>query len=157
GSGGGPGGVGRCATRGRRLPPRRRPSRALGAAGAETKAEARAPPDATPSRYQAAAEPREGGLKLATFPGRADASHGHHLRTHVDGTDARRAEQTPFISQVVDLQGFGIRTRDALSRVSPVNCFHLRNPGRLAWNNRTPVGCGVQPKRLVKARERLAG
>jgi hypothetical protein len=29
------------------------------------------------------------------------------------GTGARRAEQTPFISQVVDLQGFWIRTRNA--------------------------------------------
>src|SRR5262245_6789189 len=72
----------------------------------------------------------------------------------VDGTDARRAEQTPFISQVVDLQGFWIRTRNALSRVSSVKCCHLRNPGRLAWHDRTPVGCGVQPKRLVKVRER---
>jgi hypothetical protein len=34
--------------------------------------------------------------------------------TSIDGTDARRAEQTPVISQVFD-QGFWIRTRSALS------------------------------------------
>jgi hypothetical protein len=73
---------------------------------------------------------------------------------HVDGTGARRAEQTPFISKVVDLQGFLIRTRNALSRASAVKSSHLRNPGRLAWHDRTPVGCGVQPKRLVMVRER---
>jgi hypothetical protein len=92
--------------------------------------------------------------KPACRVGPTDARNGYHLRTHVDGTDARRAEQTPFISQVVDLQGFWIRTRNALSRVSSVKCCHLRNPGRLAWHDRTPVGCGVQPKRLVKVREK---
>jgi hypothetical protein len=45
--------------------------------------------------------------------GRIDARNGHRLRTHVAGTDARRSEQTPLISQVVDLQGFWIRTRNA--------------------------------------------
>ena len=94
-----------------------------------------------------------GGSALRAEVGRTDARNGHHLRTHVDGTDARRAEQTPFISQDVDLLGFWIRTPNALSRVSSVKCCHLRNPGRLAWNDRTPVGCGVQPKRLVKVRE----
>jgi hypothetical protein len=34
------------------------------------------------------------------------------------------------------------------------NHWELRNPVRLAWDNGTPVGCGVQPKRLVKVRER---
>jgi len=38
--------------------------------------------------------------------------------------------------------------------VSPVKYFHLLNPRRLAWHDRTPVGCSVQPKRLVKVRER---
>ena len=37
--------------------------------------------------------------------GLTDARNGHHLRTHVDGTDARRAEHPHFISQVVDRQG----------------------------------------------------
>jgi hypothetical protein len=95
-----------------------------------------------------------GGSAPRAEVGRTDARNGHHLRTHVDGTDPRRAEQTPFISQVVDLQGFWIRTRNALSRISSVKCCHLQNPGRLAWHDRTPVGCGVQPKRLVKVRER---
>jgi hypothetical protein len=86
--------------------------------------------------------------------GRTDARNGHRLRTLVDGIDARRAEQTTLISQVVDLQGFRIRTRNALSRVSAVKSSHLRYPGRLAWHDRTPVRCGVQPKRLVKVREK---
>jgi hypothetical protein len=72
----------------------------------------------------------------------------------VGETDARRAEQTPFISQIVDLQGYWILTCNALSRVSPVKCLHLLNPRRLALYDRAPVGCGVQPKRLVKVRER---
>src|SRR5262249_1674675 len=37
--------------------------------------------------------------------GQTDARNGHYLRTHVDRTDARRAEQPHFISQVVDRQG----------------------------------------------------
>jgi hypothetical protein len=56
-----------------------------------------------------------GGSALRAEVGQTDARNGHHLRTHVDGTGARRAEQTPLISQVVDLQGFWIRTRNALS------------------------------------------
>jgi hypothetical protein len=49
-----------------------------------------------------------GGSALRAEVGRADARNGHRLRTHVDGTDARHAEQMPLISQVVDLQGFWI-------------------------------------------------
>ena len=37
--------------------------------------------------------------------GQTDARNGHHLRTHVDGADARRVELPEFISQVVDRQG----------------------------------------------------
>src|SRR5215475_12179524 len=70
-----------------------------------------------------------GRSALRAEVGRTDARNGHHLRTHVDGTDARRAEQTPFISQVVDLQGFWIRTRNALSRVSSVSAATCGIPG----------------------------
>jgi hypothetical protein len=34
-----------------------------------------------------------------------DARNGHHLRTHINGTDARRVEHPHFISQVADWQG----------------------------------------------------
>src|SRR5262249_51219876 len=41
-----------------------------------------------------------------SWPGGHPGSvRGPHLRTHVDGTDARRAEHPHFISQVVDRQG----------------------------------------------------
>ena len=46
-----------------RLPPRRRPPGAVGAAGAEAAAEAGCPPDATTSRGQAAAESLEDGIR----------------------------------------------------------------------------------------------
>ena len=52
-------GADRRAAGGHRLPPRRRPPGAVGAAGAEASAEAGCPPDATPSRGQAAAESLE--------------------------------------------------------------------------------------------------
>ena len=59
GAAGGPPGADRRAAGGDRLPPRRRPPGAMGAAGAEASAEAGGPPDATPSRGQAAAESLE--------------------------------------------------------------------------------------------------
>ena len=52
-------GADRRAAGGDRLPPRRRPPGAVGAAGAEAPAEAGRPPDATTSRGQAAAESLE--------------------------------------------------------------------------------------------------
>jgi hypothetical protein len=106
-------------------------------------------------QHTAADVPAADWRKCASYRGGADRrAQRTSLGTHVDGTDARRAEQATFISQVVDLQGFWIRTRNAWSRVSSVKCRHLRNPGRLAWHDWTPVGCGVQQKRLVMVRER---
>jgi hypothetical protein len=46
-----------------------------------------------------------GGSGLRAEVGQTDARNGHHVRTHVDGTDARRAEHPHFLSQVVDRQG----------------------------------------------------
>ena len=46
-----------------------------------------------------------GGSALRAEVGQTDARNGHHLRTHVDGTDAGRPEHPHFISQVVDRQG----------------------------------------------------
>jgi hypothetical protein len=54
-------------TGGDRLPPRRRPAGAMGAAGAEAAAEAGCPPEPTTSRGQAAGESLEMVLKLVPF------------------------------------------------------------------------------------------
>ena len=69
-----------------------------------------------------------------------------------DRRSPRRTSGVPFAGS--RSPRFWIRTRNALSRVSPVKYFHLLNPRRLAWHDQTPVECSVQPKRLVKVRER---